>query len=307
MAPPSAPSATTSSTSRSSPRRRPRGMTTTSRPPPLRTRARPRRASRPVPPGRRLRLQDGTTGKRPRGRRRDQGGAPARPALRACSGKPTGKTGAKARGRARAPPSPRARARAASRASRAPVGPASRSHANRTITTGTKMVAPEQMMDEAREFITRADARGQDRLRGRGARRPLLLPALEGDGRRWRCARADELGRSSPCSLAALVIGIVVVRVRQSPAEAQPAGALDGAARSASFVCVALHARPAADCSSDTTEVPSAHRQSDDHELVAEHRRVHRAARRDRGAGGLAAGAEGAAYKSALGGRRTTV
>jgi hypothetical protein len=126
---------------------------------------------------------------------------------------------------------------------------------NRTFTTGTKIVAPEQAMEEAREFVTNLTR--SDKIAFAGAGVVILSCFLP-----WKetAADGDVLGLMSSgflsLLLAALVIATLIVRVRRSLPALNPLvpwlAQLIG-----SFVCV-LYTLVQLRLSVDTTEVPSA-------------------------------------------------
>jgi hypothetical protein len=162
-------------------------------------------------------------------------------------------------------PRPAARPAPASRAPKPepepPAEPPSRepilppSSPDRTFTSGTKMVAPEQMMEEAREFITALTR--ADKLAFASAAVVVLSCFLP-----WKetAVDGDVLGLMSAgffsLLLSMLVIGTLVVRVRKSLPKLNPLvpwlAQLIGA-----FVCV-LYTLVMLRLSVDTTEVPSA-------------------------------------------------
>jgi hypothetical protein len=178
----------------------------------------------------------------------------------ATPGKPSGKTGAKPAVRA-APASrasepaaePEPKAEPPARKSILP--PAQPPTPSRTLSTGSKMVAPEQMMEEAREFIT--DLTKADKIALAGSSVVVLSCFLP-----WKetAADGDILGLMSSgfgsMLLALLVIGTLVVRVRQSMPRLNPL--VPWLTQLITSVVCVLYTLVLLRVSVDSTEVPSA-------------------------------------------------
>lgn len=180
----------------------------------------------------------------------------SRPA--ATPGKPAGKTGPKPAVRAASPsraaePEPEPKAEIPSRKSILP--PAQPAAPSRTLSTGSKMVAPEQMMEEAREFIS--DLTRADKIALAGASAVVLSCFLP-----WKetAADGDILGLMSSgfgsMLLALLVIGTLVVRVRQSMPRLNPL--IPWLTQLITSVVCVLYTLVLLRVSVDSTEVPSA-------------------------------------------------
>jgi len=126
---------------------------------------------------------------------------------------------------------------------------------NRTFSTGTKIVAPEQMMEEAREFITELSR--ADKLAFGGAVAVILSCFLP-----WKetAADGDVLGLMSSgfgaLLLALVVMGTLVIRVRQSIPKLNPL--LPWMTQLIGSVICVLYTVVTLRFSIDTTEVPSA-------------------------------------------------
>lgn len=195
----------------------------------------------------------GTTGKV----RAVTGAGKSGPRAAVSSGKPTGKTGPRPAVRpappSRAPepePPPEPRAEPPSRQ---PILPPS--SPDRTFSSSnSKIVAPEQMMEDARDFITGLTR--SDKIAFAGASVVVLSCFLP-----WKetAADGDVLGLMSAglgaLLLALVVIGTLVIRVRQSMPRLNPL--LPWLAQLiASVVCV-LYTLVMLRLSVDTTEVPS--------------------------------------------------
>lgn len=126
---------------------------------------------------------------------------------------------------------------------------------NRTFSTGTKIVAPEQMMEEAREFIT--DLSRADKLAFAGAAAVVLSCFLP-----WKetAVDGDVLGLMSSglgaLLLALLVMGALVLRVRKSMPRLNPL--VPWMAQLLGSVSCVLYTVVTLRFSIDSTEVPSA-------------------------------------------------